>query len=162
MALQKWIPTKIESSETSGVFIRGKRFRVDRHRGRLRERITSSWCLNHLYGHFFPMSFGQSFCFAWFWVCIWYISGSSCVLAHLSARTDLAKRFMSSLASLPFWLPRSRQVGKVSLALRMTNMWSLIFYLGRAQPLQLSCFMAFLSIGNELYLLSLGPIYLLP
>ena len=53
-------------------------------------------------------------------------------------------------------------MGKVSLTLRMRNMWSLIFYLGRAQPLQLSCFMTFLSIGNELYLLSLGPIYLLP
>ena len=90
--------------------------------------------LKSLIGHFFPMSFGQSFCFAWFWVCIWYISGSSCVLAHLSARTDLAKRFMNSLASLPFWLSRSRQVGKVSLALRMTNIWSLIFYLGRTQP----------------------------
>ena len=34
----------------------------------------------------------------------------------------------------PFWPPRSFLTGKVSLILRMRNIWSLIFYLGRAQP----------------------------
>ena len=41
--------------------------------------------------------------------------------------------------------------------LRMRNMWSLIFYLGRARPL-LSIVLEFLSTGNELKLLSLGRV----
>ena len=41
--MQKIIPAKTESSETSKVFIRGKRgaVRVDRHMGRLRGRVLS-------------------------------------------------------------------------------------------------------------------------
>ena len=35
-------------------------------------------------GHFFPVSFGQSFWFAWFRVRIWYISGSSHVCICIS------------------------------------------------------------------------------
>ena len=42
-ALQKRIPTKMESSETSKVFIRREKstVHVDRHRGRLRERESN-------------------------------------------------------------------------------------------------------------------------
>ena len=40
--------------------------------------------LNHLYGHFFPVSFGQSSCCAWFRVHIWYVLGSSPVCTSLS------------------------------------------------------------------------------
>ena len=48
-------------------------------------------------GHFFWVSFGQSSCSAWFWVCIQCISGSSHVCTHISwPRWILAKRPMGS------------------------------------------------------------------
>ena len=44
--------------------------------------------LNHLYGAFLLVSFGQSSSFAWFWVHVWFISGFSRVCAHLLVRID--------------------------------------------------------------------------
>ena len=130
------MPTKTESSETSKVFIRRKKSTVcvDRHTGGLRE-LHPCGSLSHLYGHFFQVSFGQSFWFDRFWVRIWYISGPSHVCTCIShPRWIPVKRPMGSLTSLPFWPPRTFIDGKVSLTLRMRNMWSLIFYLGKAQP----------------------------
>ena len=87
-------------------------------------------------GHFFWVFFGLSFWFAWFWVCIWYISGSSPVCAWASFSQDgfQQRGLWVALTSLPFWPPRSFLVRKVSLTSRMRNMWSFISYLGRAQP----------------------------
>ena len=52
--------------------------------------------------------------------------------------------------------------GKVSWTLRMRNMWSSISYLGRARLLPPPAILEYLSTGDEIHLLSLGPIYLLP
>ena len=83
------MPIKIEFSEASKVFIQRERSQVDRHTGRLRER-ESHPCgiLNHLYGAFLLVSFGQSSSFAWFWVHVWFISGFPRVCAHLLVRID--------------------------------------------------------------------------
>ena len=74
------------------------------------------------------------------------------------------------MAPLPFLTSREPfcacVVGEVSLTSRIRNMWSFIFYLGRAQPPPSSCFygvsaiMEFLSTREKLF--SLGSIYLLP
>ena len=37
-------------------------------------------------GHFFQVSFGQSFWFAWFWALIWFVSGSSRVCMCVRVR----------------------------------------------------------------------------
>ena len=74
------------------------------------------------------------------------------------------KGSMGSLASLPFWPPRSFLVRKVSLTARW-EICGLISYLDRAQPplLIVLLLIEFLSTGNKLQLLTLGgPIYLLP
>ena len=55
---------------------------MDRHTGVLRESHPHG-SLNHLWGHFFWVSFGQSFWFVWVWICTWYISGSSYVVVLL-------------------------------------------------------------------------------
>ena len=62
----------------------------------------------------------------------------------------------------PFWPPKSFLAGKVSLILRMRNIWSLIFYLGRAQPplwtvLLLICWSFSLQEMNSNCLLWGGP-----
>ena len=57
-----------------------------------------------------------------------------CVRASLSQDGFQRKGLWVDLTSFLFWPPRSFLVGKVSLTSRMRNMWSLIFYLGRAQP----------------------------
>ena len=53
------------------------------------------------------------------------------------------------------------EVRKVSLTSRMKTMWSFISFLGRAQLLLPPAILEYLSTGDELQLLSLGPIYLL-
>ena len=76
---------EMESSETSKVFIRGKRAPVNRHTGwaqRESRALVVVWIT--FMGHFFRVFFGQSSCFAWFWVCIWFISGSSPVCVNIS------------------------------------------------------------------------------
>ena len=57
LALQKRIPTKMESSETSKALIKGEKCTVyvDRHMGRLRERVPESHpcgSLNYFFGTF--------------------------------------------------------------------------------------------------------------
>ena len=100
---------------------------------------------------FLQVSFGQSFWLAWFRVYIWYIPGSFHVSAHISwPRWTLPKRPMSiycHLASLPFDLQGDflRMCSQRSLLTsRVSNMWSLFTYLGRAQP-PLSIFLLFSS-----------------
>ena len=91
--LQKRISTKMESREASKVFIRRKKSTVcvtDRHTSGLRGRVPE--LLSHalmavwitFMGHFFQLSFGQSFWFVWFTAHIWYISGSSHACPSLS------------------------------------------------------------------------------
>ena len=57
---------------------------VDRQTGRLREShaLVIAW-ITYM-GHFFQVSFGQSFCFAWFRVHSCYISGCSPVCVRIS------------------------------------------------------------------------------
>ena len=52
-------------------------------------------------------------------------------------------------------------VGKASLTSRMRNVWS-ISYLGSSSPLAVIFVLEYLSTGDKLQLLSLGPICLLP
>ena len=133
------------------------------------ERVSPWGSLNHLLGEFSWVSFGQSSWFAWFRVCIWYIPGSSCV---------------SACVSQPWWILAKKPVGKLSITLVWTskeparweglldfeneNMWSLTFYLSRAQPpllIVLPWILEYLSKWNLFKLLSsvLGAgIYLLP
>ena len=68
-------PPKLESDETSKVFIKEKKkstVHVDRHKGELREKeslscpLMAGWIT--FMGHFFRVSFGQSFQLAWFTV----------------------------------------------------------------------------------------------
>ena len=66
------------------------------HTGRLRERYTLVVAWSTYMGHFFWVSFGQSSCFAWFWVRICLISGSSHV--HTRISEEACGRF----PSLPF------------------------------------------------------------
>ena len=96
-------------------------------------------------GCFFWVSFGQSFCFAWFTVHIWYISGSSHVVGG-SSHTSLPHSHLDR-ASLDIIPPLTSKepfsagvVREVSLTLRMRNIWSFISYLGKAQLCPSSCF----------------------
>ena len=70
---------------------------VDRYTGWLSQSQPLG-SLNHLRGVFLWVLFGQSSPFAWFWVCIWYISWSSPVYIHLSAKME---RLMGSLGITP-------------------------------------------------------------
>ena len=120
-------------------------------------------------GEFSWVSFGKSFWFPWFRVCIWYIPGSSSVSACISQ---------------PRWILAKKPVGRLSITLLCTskelarwegfldfeneNMWSLTFYLGRAQPpllIVLPWVLEYLSKWSLFKLLSsvVGTgIYLLP
>ena len=115
------------------VFIRRKKstLHMDRHMNRLERELLSHtlvavWIT--FMGHFFWISFGQSLCVAWFWVCIWYISGTShvCMLTEMdsSKLTSLTKRLHTPLliSKEPLW---TFVVRDVFLTLRMRNMWSL-------------------------------------
>ena len=87
LALQKRVPTRWKVVKE--VFIR-KRFQsvwIDTWAGSERERgaelhTCGVWITFMV--HFFQVSFDQSFGLAWFWVCIWHISGSSHVCVHVS------------------------------------------------------------------------------
>ena len=120
-------------------------------------------------GHFFQVSFGQSFCFACFWVCIWFISGFCHLCVHLSSS----------------WTPVKRPVGRFRITLLLTSFliflvrkislnweWELCGLLSGQDPAYSLEFPAididileFLSTRNEPQLLSLWRrkgIYLLP
>lgn len=71
--LQRRIPTKMESSETSSVLKAYIYVWIDT----LSESPTLLVVWITSMGHFFWVSFAWSSWFAWFWVCIWYPSGSS-------------------------------------------------------------------------------------
>ena len=57
-----------------------------------------------------------------------------CVHTSLSQNRFQQRGLWVDLTSLPFWPRRSFLVRKISLTLRMRNMWSLIFYQCGAQP----------------------------
>ena len=116
-ALQKRIPTKMESSETSKVFIKREKIRtvcVDRYMGRLRRRVPESHShsgLNYFHRAFLLGFFWPIIWLASFTVHIWYISGSSYVCACIfKPRWVLLKKHVDSLALItitPLWPPRS-------------------------------------------------------
>ena len=69
---------------------------------------------------------------------------------------------MGRLDIIPLLTSKKLSSQEGLLTSRMRNMWSFIFYQGRAWP-PLSIVLEFLSTGNELKLLTLeGPICLLP
>ena len=89
------------------------------------------------------------------------------VHAHLWLRWILVKRPMGRLTSLPFMTSKepfcAGVVGKVSLTSRMRKMWSLILLSGQGSTSLAIIFLSeYLSPGDKLRFLSLGPIYLLP
>ena len=174
---RKRIPAKTESSETSKEFIRRKKRStvcVDRHTGGLRERVVPLWQLESL---------------------LWGISSGFPLTNHFDlpgsepifgvsqdfpmyARTSLSQDgvYRRGLwVGLTTWRhsPFDLQGAFLHmcswgglLTLRMRNMWSLIFYLGRAQP-SLSVVLLFPSWsispqGTNSNCLPWGPIYLLP
>ena len=99
LVLQQRISTKSESSEASNVFIKREEksvwidTRSDSRREPLSGALLTVWTT--FMGHFFWVSFGQSFWFAWFRVHIWYTSGSSQVCTHISqSRWSLLKRHL--------------------------------------------------------------------
>ena len=84
------------------------------------------------------------------------------LLNHLQSRWIPVKSTMGRLDTTPLLTSKELSSQEGLPDLRMRNMWSLIFYLGRARPL-LSIVLEFLSTRNELKLLTLeGPICLLP
>ena len=81
-----------ESSEASKVFTRRKRVCVGRRKGGLSERARPLVVVWIIYvGRFFRVSFGQSSCFAWFWVRLVYLRVLPCVHTHLLAKMDSGK-----------------------------------------------------------------------
>ena len=103
--------------------------------------LTVVWII--FMGHFFWVSFDQSSCFVWFWVHIWYISGSS----HVCARTSLSQDRFLQRGLWVGWHHSPFNLQETFLC--MGNRESLfglknekyvvsVFYLGRAQHLLLS------------------------
>ena len=85
-------------------------------------------------GHFFWASFGQSFWLSWFWIpYLLYLMILPCVHMHLSQDGFQQVNLWLILTLLPFQPPCSSLVGKVSLTLRLRNMWSSTFYQVRPQ-----------------------------
>ena len=76
---KKGIPTKTERSETSQVLIRRRRVQYVRiDTGGLGE-LHSRGSLNHFYGHFFQVSFGQSFfIFKYLFICLCWVLVAAC------------------------------------------------------------------------------------
>ena len=80
-----------------------------------------------------------------------YLRILPCIPEHLSAKMDSTKEAygLVGLASFPFWPPRNFLVGRVSLTLRIRNLWSLI-WAGPSLLLQLSCYWHFgVSVHKE-------------
>ena len=138
----------------------GKRVRVDTQGRAQREShaLVVVWitCI----GHFFRVSSGQSSCFAWLWVRIWFILGSSPVRVGISQpRWILARRPMGRLTSPamgwcppPFLTPEEPfcacVVGKVSLTSRMRNMWSLYLLSGQNSAPLCPCHYCYLKVST--------------
>ena len=94
-------------------------------------------------GHFFWVSFDQSSCFVWFWVHIWYISGSS----HVCAPTSLSQDRFIQRGLWVGWNHSPFNLQEMFLCMgNREGLFDLknekyvvsIFYLGRTQPLLLS------------------------
>lgn len=85
------------------------------------------------------VSSGQSSCFAWVWVCIWYISQCPLLCVHVSLSQDgfCSKEVYVTSPTMgwcpPFMAPEETfcacVVRKVFLTSGMRNMWSLFFFL---------------------------------
>ena len=88
------------------MFIRRKKVCVDRLTWAVqRERVVPSWYEMLTWSNFFWVSFGQSSCFAWFWVHAWFILFLCCVCAHLSAKMYSSKKgYGWSLVKRPIYL----------------------------------------------------------
>lgn len=142
LALQKWIPTKTESSETSEVFSRRKwewYVCIDTQVGS--ETVTPAGSLNHIYGALL-----QGFFWSIILICVVlspfvvYLMILPCVRcdppSHLSQGGFQWVAWKVALVSLPFWSPRSFLDRKVPLTSRMRNMWSLLYFIwaGPIQP----------------------------
>ena len=127
------------------MFIRRKKeySSVDRHTGILRE-VESCFhgSLNHLYRAFLP-----GFLWPIILICLVqspylvYLRMLPCVCTHLLAKMNSTEEAYGKLASLSITLPFYLQGVFLCmcswggfLTLRMRNMWSLIFYLGRTLP----------------------------
>ena len=143
--MQKRTPTKTESSETNEVFVKKKStVCVDRHLSRLGGRVPESHLcrsLSYLYAAFssgFPLTShfdlpGSESMFD--------LPQDPSLCVHTSLSQDGFFRRGLWVAwhhvSLPFDLQGAflclHSQGSL-LTLRMRNMWSLLFYLGRAQP----------------------------
>ena len=105
---------------------------MDRRVGGLRERERPGGSLNHFYGAFLPG-------FLWLIIliclvlnpCLVYLRVLPCVRAHLLAKMDSSEEAYGRLNITPFLTSKEPFcaciVGKVSLTLRMRNMWSLIW-----------------------------------
>ena len=139
--------------------------------GGLRERIAPSWQFEPLiWGISSGFPLANHLALPCSLVRIWFILGSSYVCTHLECTLSciLEKRPMGRLTSLamrcrllPFdlrgtFLSMCNQEGLLDLE----NQKDVVSYLGRA-PLLLLFILEYLSTGDKLQLLSLGPIYLL-
>ena len=110
---------------------------VGGHMGRLRERVTpsqqfESLVCDILYGSviLIRLVLGPY---------LIYLRILPCVCTHLSAKIDSNKRNsnkrpLGRLDITPLLTSKELFVRKISLTLRMRNMWSLNFYQGGAQP----------------------------
>ena len=115
-------------------------------------------------GHFFQASCGQFPCFAWFWVHIWFISGSSPVSSHSLSQDGFWWRGLWVGWHHLLWgvttsllTPRS-----VSAHVRSERSpWPWEWETCGLLPGQGSL-LEYLSTGDKLQLLSPGPVYLLP
>ena len=88
---------------------------------------------------------------------------------HFSAKMDTSEKSVTyyGVVPPPLWFFKElfcthSMYSGMSLTLRMRNMSSFISYLGWAQPLLPPAILEYLSTGEKLQLLSLGPIYSLP
>ena len=117
--------------------------RKEKHMGGVRESYPFS-SLNHFT---WGMSFRFPSCFAWFWVYIWFMSGSSLVCTCISQLRQILSKMSMARLTLPttelFPSPFLTWkeifclcvVRKVSLTSRMRNMWSFISYHSRTHLL---------------------------
>ena len=137
----------MESNEVSKEFIKRKKrtVRVDRHMARLRGRAPESCprgSLNHLF---------RTFLLGVLWpivliclvqsLCLVYLRMLPGMCTHLLAKMNSTEQAYGKLASLSITLPFCLQGIFLCLCswggfltLRMRNMWSLFFHLGRTLP----------------------------
>ena len=124
-------------------------------------------------GHFFWVSPGQSSCSAWLSVHIWYNSASSPVRVHLLAKMDSSTETLESLTPpIMGWHPSLFSPQGTFLCM---NSWKDLFDLKnekyvvslsfiwaglRSSASAIIFILEYVSTGDRLQLLSLGPIYL--